>query len=355
MLNQDSILNIKITMDKANYVNQCELVFVGVDNYNYIKQFLGNGDDVLTVNVGSDTYRFLIEDIDIKDAAIDTFTLWGRSKGAILGDPRYTLPTSYSYTDVVSAHTLLQQLCFGFSIELNFLDFFIQSDSLSKTNALPLDIIKDIVNAGALVLFSKPDGTLVFERYYKFPPSQLDLQTYTSSFDYKDDILAMGVEYNPLSDMNAVLVVSGSNSSQTGIILKLDDVLNHGKTVFAPDDIVFVRCYFIGDIRDYDVLLSSGNFVFAGEQTEQILREEIEITNGEVELEYPVETLDSIEFDEQIFDMPVYYQGQRGLFFNFDNTKVTIAYVTYTTKYKLYSVTRDKLGKLLFYIFETGG
>lgn len=356
MLNlKNSVKTIEITMDKDNFVNQCNVVFVGVDNYHYLQQFAYDGNDNFVVNVKGDIYKFLIEDIDISNANIDTFTLWGRSKGAILADERYKTPSDYNYTQLISAYDVLQQLCAGLTIELNFLNFYLLPNALSMSNVLPIEVIKKVVDVGGLVLFSRPDGTLVFEDYYKFSPIlELQDQPYVDSFDYLDNIFDMNIDFVSNSNMNAVRVIGGSDiEGNKGFILELDSDLNRGKTTFQPSDIVYVRVYPIGDINDYEILLNTGYYFYMGEHEYDIIKEEIIIDNTEINLKYPISTLNSIEFDDNVFDMPDFFVGQPKLIFDFDNTKVSIGYVNYTTKYYLYKTTREDLGKLLFYITET--
>lgn len=352
---KNDVGNITINMDKNNFVNECSFEFYDVGIYHYLHQYLNTGQDVLIVDVYGDIYKFLIEEINISNDREKTFNVWGRSRGALLADPIYVKPQNYNYTTMRSAHSLLQELCFGHSISLNFQDFYIPANTINKTGVLPIDIIKDIVNAGSLTMYSMPDGSLVFEDYYQFLVFDLQEQTNVVEYvDYRDDIFNIDIQYENGDNYNAVLVNGyQSTTTSSSILIELDDKRNNGRTEFNPNDIVFINVYFTGDITVWDELINNGSINYLGEI---ILdkEEEIQITSKEINLNYPIYTIDNIVYDGDSFGMPDYFENDTRLIFNFDYTKVSMANIKYKTKAHLYSATRDTIGKLLFYLYEEG-
>lgn len=350
---KNEVQNINITMSKNNFVNECTFEFYSIDIYHYLSQHINTGQDVLTIDIQGDIYKFLVEEIDIVNSDAPSFSVWGRSKGAILADTIYTSPSNYSYTTMRSAHSLLQELCFGHSIVLNFIDFYIPANTINKTNVLPIDVIKDIVEAGALTMYSMPDGSLVFENYYQF--SIFDIQNQNNViayFDYRDDIFDININYDNGDNYNAILINGyQSETTSSSITIELDDVRNNGRTEFYPNDIVFINVFFTGEITQWDELINNGNINYLGEI---ILdkEEEIEITSGEINLNYPIYYIENIVYNGDNFSMPDYFENDTKLIFNFDYSKVSIATVKYKTKAHLYSATRDNIGKLLFFLYE---
>jgi hypothetical protein len=349
------INSLSINMDINNYINTIDLAFYTSELYHKMTQYLKSGQDVLSVNINGDIYKFLVEDLDIIEDTTNTFSLWGRSIGAKLGDQIYTHKKDYDYAGNISVHTLLSELCGSLSIELDFDDFYLNGEALSQTNSLPLDIIRKIIQSGGLVMISKPDGTLLFRLEYISSPFYInDYIDFTNEYSYNDNIININIDYNAGDNYNAVLV-NGYQKDLSGnsIVIELDNVRNNGQNEFNINDLVFVRVYFVGDIQQFKVLINTGLYSYLGKYTEQIT-EELNITEGDLNVKYPILSLDSIVYDGSSFTMPTYTVGYRDLHFDFDNTKVSIANVTYTTEYLLFVTTRDSVGKILFYITEEG-
>jgi hypothetical protein len=182
--NKIDILGASIKQDEGDpfYAASIELAYV--KDYVAIAQ-----DDDISLILGGVTFNFIV-DTKEKSRAFGSvsMSLEAVSPGLALTSPRATLITK-TWPAIMAQDAAEEAL--GQAIDWQMIDWMIQTDRLSVTDAEPLEIARTIVEAAGGVLQSKPDGTFLARPLFPVSvPAWLSAVPDSTLTDYSHNLTA---------------------------------------------------------------------------------------------------------------------------------------------------------------------
>jgi hypothetical protein len=166
-----------ITQQESDILTHVELVFKDTTFFSQcsITAGSGPGTERITVRVGEDItdpnrhtlYKFLLEERSASEAGLQ-FTVWGRSKAAILTEP--FSPTITKTYENMNASTIVSDLAGSIPIVWGIDDHVHYEFNV---DGYPLDAIQQLAEVIGGVVRATPEGSLVVRR--KFPARPRDL------------------------------------------------------------------------------------------------------------------------------------------------------------------------------------
>ena len=168
----------------------------------------------IRVVIGAATYEFLAEERDTTPNrnGVD-FTVWGRSKQALLAAPysqtindtedtENTHPWQSGNTtaSAIVAYVVSTYCPYSVTVDWNAGDFTVYKDSFSVSNQSPIDVIAALANVIGAELVAHVDGSLSIEAYSVEEGSSVE------SFNDFEDIVQMNEGIGYPSGFNAVTV-----------------------------------------------------------------------------------------------------------------------------------------------------
>jgi len=177
----------------------------------------------IKVVIGGTTYQFLTEERDTTPTKSGVaFTVWGRSKQALLSKPysktiNDTDDTSHpwqsgnSTAKAIVAYVIANYCDYSVTVTWNAGEFAVYADTFSVSNQSPVDVIAALANVIGAELVAVADGSLTIEAY------SVAEGTSVESYDDLDDIVQLSESIDYPSGFNAVTVY-GYGSGGSGSI-----------------------------------------------------------------------------------------------------------------------------------------
>ena len=219
-------------------------------------------------------------------------TIEGRSISAVLGDTgQYKITKTW---DSVFAKDVVQELCAIGNVpwEYHILNWKIPSQALSLEAEPPIAGIKKIADACGGFLYTAPDGTLHILPTYKTSPvlyGTVSPDIYLSDID---DLTTIDESFVVNPKWNAVTVSNNVSTAETNVSIEevesLDDYRKRIWVIVYP----FVSSIDLQTSYDTNVvsIIPQANPIFPQKE------ETIEIVNGKGSVEYPIFSIQSIEY-----------------------------------------------------------
>jgi len=186
------------------------------------------GELRIKVVIGNDTYNFLCEERSLSVSSNSVgFSVWGRSKQALLSEPYSetisdTETTSHSWqADSVHVSDVISYVVggSGVSVDWGVNDFLIYKDSFSVSNKSPIQIISDLANVLGAQITPLQDGSIKVESY-----SVVGNETIAARYNSLDDIFDMAESVDLQSGYNAVKLYG------------FGDIITEDSPVYVDDD-----------------------------------------------------------------------------------------------------------------------
>ena len=176
----------------------------------------------IKVVIGATTYQFLTEERDTSVAKAGVaFTVWGRSKQALLSKPysetindtddtTHPWQTGNTTASTIVAYVIANYCDYSVTVTWSAGDFAVYEDSFSVSNQFPVDVISALANVIGAELVAAADGSLSIEAYSVAEGSSVQ------SYDDLDDIVQLSESIDYPSGFNAVTVY-GYGSGGSGV------------------------------------------------------------------------------------------------------------------------------------------
>lgn len=166
----------------------------------------------IKVVIGSDTYKFLAEERDTSPSVAGVgFTVWGRSKQALLVSPysktitdtdttNHPWQTANTTASAIVAYVVSNYCPYAVTVTWNAGDFAVYKDSFSVSNQSPVDIISSLASVIGAELVADADGSLSVEAH------SVAEGTSVQSYNDMDHIVQLSETIGYPSGYNAVTV-----------------------------------------------------------------------------------------------------------------------------------------------------
>jgi len=309
-------MNVKIdSIDVTGIVKNGNISLIGDGIYSSAtieiatdKPVFGN---TLTINIDDKEYSFTIEESDF-DIKGHRQSIWGRPETARLYEP-YALKQDYAFKNMMAKDIVLS-VAVGFDIDWQIDDWFI--DIYKKDKAYPMDIIKEIAEAGGGVVRCLPDRKIhIVYPYAENNTADIDL------------ILNLQIE-KQIKRFDGVKVIFGDDD---GTIATSD------KTILKPYEWATVKVY---SKVPYTIQTNADAYYKARSGVVERITEKVKCTNGKGEISKPVlKVIDSGGL--KVYGKTVLCEG------------CDVVSVVYETVYDEWKLTKYKESVAIFCSIET--
>jgi len=225
----------------------------------------------IKVVIGVTTYQFLVEERDTTPSRAGVaFTVWGRSKQALLSKPysktindtddtSHPWQTGNTTASAIVAYVVSNYCPYSVTVNWNAGDFAVYADSFSVSNQSPIDVISSLAGVIGAELVAAADGSLSIEEY------SVDEGASVESYNDLDDITQLSENIDYPSGYNAVTVygygAGGSNAYISAEYSRLTDLPYAGSASDIGSNIFIsrphiVRVYYYHP-EDIDILYSA--------------------------------------------------------------------------------------------------
>lgn len=200
---------------------ECSLALTGFGFFSACDPAAGRGTLKISLTTEGQTYAFMIEERQetLGRRGID-FTVWGRSKQAWLDVPYSDTITDDDTTshpwqsgDCTSAAALSAVLAYapaGVIVTWNAPAFTIREGALSVQGQSPINVIRQLAQAGGAALIAQPFGSLTVESYSVDAESATPEAAYTDA----DDIVALSARVEGGGGYDCVTVYGYSAAAE---------------------------------------------------------------------------------------------------------------------------------------------
>jgi hypothetical protein len=208
----DDLVSVEMSQQEGTYCNSVSLSLKSKTFWSLCDPTTNFGELRIKVVIGSDTYQFLIEERDTTSVGpgVD-FTVWGRSKQALLSKPysktvNDTDDTSYPWqSGSTSASAIVSYVVsnfceYGVTVDWDVSNFIVYKGSFSASNQAPIDIISSLAGVIGAELVANIDGSLTVSAYSVAEGSSVQ------SYNDLDDIVSLDESSDYPSGYNAVTV-----------------------------------------------------------------------------------------------------------------------------------------------------
>lgn len=173
----DDLISCNIQQSSGNYCNSISLELRSLNFWEECDPSVDFGELKIKIIIGETTQEFLCEEreTNVADNSIG-FTVWGRSKQALLSFPHSksiidTDETTHSWqTGDVLVEDLITEILtdycpYDVTVNWNVENFIIYQDSFSVSNQSPVEIISTLAQVIGAELQANIDGSLSIDEY----------------------------------------------------------------------------------------------------------------------------------------------------------------------------------------------
>lgn len=359
----DLIVSASIDINIDNNFNTVDLKFDDFELYRDCDTTTDFGKERITIIIGSDEHRFLLEerDTDLSPKSAN-FSVWGRSKNALLDMP-YMEPINdeeggthpWQGADPITAKEAIDY-CISYynsskpaayeSLDLvydNGTDNFFQNHYIIWPQTFNVDtqslarVIQDIISDFAFMRWDYEDGKI----HIDFPedgalkwPEGLDAAVANFLYTSDDHIVQLGEEITHPEGYNYVLITGVEEPTDTAHFIEMEDDSDFNPdTEYLPGEAVYIAMYTYPFNMTVETEISVGTFKFERNVVKEIT-EEITFEDLAASTQRPVYSLGSYTWKGADLGAITFDQDRKGL--KCENDGCAVAEVTYTTRYHLY-------------------
>lgn len=351
------IQSINMNFLEGNYVNEVSIEFEtnAWALWNTLcNPFVNSGIERIVITVNGYQYKFLLERRSSRVTEKGkTFSIWGRSKAALLDMP-YAIPISDTddYTNPwqqnnMYASVLIEYLVTGSGVSVDFRidDFTIYANTFSVENETPIQIIDKLAKVPGGRVRSGLDGNLIID-YREY--SVLFSSDSTNEYTDIDDIVQVDEDVQEPPGYNKVRITGYQDlaaSSGKSIRMELEQsssCINVG----VPFNVRVITTPFN---MAYEFDTTIGTFYHVGEY-EETHSETIYFHEGIGNTEYPILSVTSWNWHGDDLGAISWTVGYDGLVS--DTKGFGVIEITYTTQYTLYEVIINDAGGAIIFAEE---
>lgn len=245
-------------------------------------------NSLIYFSLGPDTYTFMVDSKVLNRTGPASFSasVKGTSPAVQLSAPRSARMTK-TWDQAIMSHDLIRELLGGFPCDIQILNWAIPANRFGVSNSSPLDAVQQIAKAVGGVVESYPSGGLRIRYLFPVSVQQWNADNVDMQFIEEAEVFSTNDEYAILHRYNKFRVMDAAAAS-SGDKLDYTDIDS-----------------FSGEVRAYPfpwrttaVLETTASGITIGTPTLETrdIEETIEIYNGEGNVNYPVLSVNSIEW-----------------------------------------------------------
>ena len=319
---KDKIKSVRLIWSEGDLLSQVEIEVVDPVLYFQADPAINCTGERLEVRLKDKVFRFLLED---REGDERNFLLWGRPKGALLGEP-FSLKESQEFEHKMASE-IASELAAPLTVDWQAEDYFVESFSFE---GYPLDGIRRLAEAVGAVVRDLGDGKILVRPKFPVRPVDLADASPVASFDRWQNILQL--DYSEERSLYDRVTVSGtpSPSSHVRVALEVDE------TCYLLDQEAEIRAYAEPYGLEYDLCVTAGSVSFVASQYREET-ETVEITDGRGTVRYPIWELTDWSWVGTDGGTPSWEQGSREVLV--EEMTCGLLEVIYRVRYDLWRVT----------------
>lgn len=343
------------TVIKINdHVVACSKFEISIDESSYgysIKLELAdpnarfNRDDVITVTIGADTYRFLVDSVNRGESGEGAPVSVIRGISPIF---KYDTPRaeaiSLTVTTPTTASTVVTSLLGA--VKWDLVDWVIPEYRLAVENRTPLTIAKDVVTSAGGVIVADKVGNLTVTHAYPVATNKYESVTPSLNLNAIEHILTLNEEGIPNDGINSLVLTDLNEGATT----EFSDSMEFS----ATDSTRGTLTVYPSPVRPLSVKSTASESldIVPILDGSTITKEDyVEIYQGEGNVSYPISSITSVEHVSIPVTGLAYTQGSTSLHTT-DPNVYGIVKVKYRTKAMQYSVAGVTSPKVQFLLVE---
>lgn len=356
--------SVDLSFSEDDYVNQVTINFnvKGEDLFGTLcDPEINFGLERISIGIDSTSFDFLLEK---RTSSIDSenisFSVWGRSKAALLDVPYANpfLADSTATIDIAANNYLASNIMskvIGYtdlggitiSLQYDIEDFIVYGDQFITENKSAIQIINELAKVTGGRVRSDINGDLIVE-YRPFSTA------FTSPVIEYTDIdtvfqLDESIEHPPGYNRVRVLGFSPEDLAGAGATLNIELDDDYDQTCIVANQEVYIRIYPspIDLLYTFDVTM--GTFIHRG-QYASTHTETINVLDGNSSVNYPINEITTSQWIGR--DLGTFDHAQGYTNINVPTGGYGVLEITYTSLYDSYIFRSSSLGTILLYALE---
>jgi hypothetical protein len=216
-----AIENVSISIKDSEKLLHVEINFIDMSWYDKCNPLDDKGTERIEVELKAILYSFLLEDrnrtesVDNSGALIEAFSIWGRSRGALLTED-YTTSVVQKYEDN-AASEIADDLAGDVPVNWGCEDYNVKTYT---PNGYPLDGLVELAEAIGAIVVSAPDGTLIIRPEFPIRPKDLNQADFGCKID-DDNMFSLDLSYEQ-PQYSSVQVKISSDSEDISFVIEED-------------------------------------------------------------------------------------------------------------------------------------
>lgn len=285
-----ALAGIDISIDEGQFAWTCQATLLDPRQYS-----LFSADDEFTVDLGGETYSFLVESKRMArslgengEPRIDA-SIAGISPTVRHATPRGKRITKTWETAVV-ASAVAAELFPGVDIDWRIIDWSIPAFRLAAQNEAPIEILARVVAAAGAMVETNPDGSLYVRYAYPAPVADYEVMTPDQSYTDVSDRFSVSEGFAAAELVNRLRILDVTPSAYQDVIEFEQDRLNpaEGRLRVYPSP---WRETFELAHTSLPIVSIERLGVDTAEHTETV-----EVLRGEGSVQYPIDAVLSLEW-----------------------------------------------------------
>lgn len=283
-----SLKNFNLETDIQSYCWSFDAEVLNIDDW-----ALCTSGTVLSLHIGGVIFQIRLDGrkrtVRFNSLAL---TIEGRSLSAVLGDTgQYKITKTW---DAIYAKDAIQELCTigDISFEYHIQNWLIPAQMLSLEAESPIVGIKKIAEACGGFLYTAPNGTLYILPAYKYSPMLYDNTPPDLSVSDIDCLITLDENLVVNPKWNAVVVSNNTSAAETSVSIKEIKSLDDFRKIIWVIVYPFASAIDLQTSYDENVvsIIPQSNPIYPQRE------ETIEIVNGKGSAEYPVYSIQSVDY-----------------------------------------------------------
>lgn len=301
-------------------------------------------NDTFVFNLFGEEYHFYVDQksLDRNAPGALSMTIHGIGLSAALDLPRQT-PLTKTWDEAQNAKSIVEELLGATLVDWGLkdtagaeLDWPIEKDRLSVENGSKLKTAMEVVAAAGGLIEGNPDGTLYVRHHYPISPVKYSTAVADHVYEELTNVLTVNHSYENSRYVDWVRI---RNLEETGTQDSLEMEWDEGSQLEGT-----MRGFPI-PWRDVSIIHTANSAIISmGAQTTRTWKEEelIEIYDGKGSVNYPIISINSIDWQETDLQGLYYEPYTRDVYSTSSLQKYSLVRIVYTTKAVTRRVSSDR-------------
>ncbi len=328
----------KISMSDSSYCFTLDLSLNSLEIWDWFDPEKNKGELCLKVLIGNNIYEFLCEERSVPiDIEGTVFSVWGRSKQALLDKPyskiiKDTSETTHLWqTQNATVTAIIQDILTTYcpankpTVTWNVEDYLIKAKSFSVSERSPIEVISSLADVIGAQLVPLPDGNLSIETY------KTSGSTIVADFNDFDHIVSLNEETQHSFGHNAITITGAESDVSNQLSYEVLEAEEEEQWEINKPRTVRVYYHHVSNLAPVAMALSGASVSGGSSGT--------------------VSTTENVVLIWGVGNTSKFNQEGKTDVKGSDTIPLAIQSVTYSTKYKDFSVSvsNDDENYVLFY------